>query len=453
MQTKQDWAGQTWTSSGYLLKGFDKQADIFIIRVSRRSVYSNISQMNFEISQKQKNFLSQVDKVCNSIRDAEESSYLQEKLNDKVIPAFSKIGMLGCPISKKYGGLGYDILTYVLALERIGREGSSLRTFFSAHISIGQLVLQSWANEEQKKQYLPMATSGKSIMGFALTEPAAGSDPTLMQARFEEKNGNYVLNGKKHWVGNGTFAKVIITFAKDSDGKISAFLVDTDSQGFKAKEMKNKMGLLTVKNAEITLENCVIPKKNLLGQKGQGLNIAFSALIDGRLSVAAGAMGVMEDCLAESISYSKNRWQHGESLAKKQLIQQHIARIVTNIESSRWLVYRTAITRQKLHNYVEKFKQNTSQWQQKLNRHNKQYSQLRSEADSLASIAKFHASNSAFDSANRAVQIFGGEGYKKTSRVARHFLDSRAIIIYEGANEVLELKIALSQLGDQYRAY
>lgn len=409
--------------------------------------------MNFEISQKQKNFLAQVDNVCNSIRDSEQSSYLQEKLNDKVIPEFAKIGMLGCPISKKYGGLGYDILTYALALERIGREGNSLRTFFSAHISIGQLVLQSWANEEQKKQYLPKTTSGKSIMGFALTEPTAGSDPASMQTKFEEKDGNYVLNGKKHWVGNGTFAKVITTFAKDSDGKISAFLVDTNSQGFKAKEMKNKMGLLTVKNAEITLEDCVVPKKNLLGQKGRGLSIAFSALIDGRLSVAAGAIGVMGDCLAESISYSKKRQQHGGPLAKKQLIQEHIARMVTNIESSRWLVYRTAMSRQKLHNYVEKFKQKTNNWQQKLDRHNKQYSQLRNEADNFASIAKFHATNSAFDSANRAVQVFGAEGYKKTSRVARHFLDSRAIIIYEGANEVLELKIALSQLGDQYRAY
>jgi alkylation response protein AidB-like acyl-CoA dehydrogenase len=409
--------------------------------------------MSFELTQKQKSFLAQIDRVCNSIRDNEEKSYLQEKLNDKVIPAFSKIGMLGCPISKKYGGLGYDILTYVLALERIGREGNSLRTFFSAHISIGQMVLQSWANEEQKKQYLPKTTSGKSIMGFALTEPLAGSDPASMQTKFEEKCGNYVLNGKKHWVGNGTFAKVITTFAKDSDGKISAFIVDTNSPGFRAKEMKNKIGLLTVKNAEITLKDCVVPKKNLLGQKGQGLSIAFSTLIDGRLSVAAGAVGVMEDCLSESISYSKKRQQHGSPLAKKQLIQEHIAQIATNIESSRWLVYRTASTRQKLHSYVEKFKQKTNNWQQKLNRHNKQYSDLRKEADNFTAIAKFHASNCAFDCANRAVQIFGAEGYKKTSRVARHFLDSRAIIIYEGANEVLELKIGLHHLGDQYKAY
>ncbi len=169
--------------------------DIFIVKQANDSV-NDISQMNFEFSERQKNFLSKVDRVCRSIRDNEEKSYLQEKLNDKVIPEFGKIGMLGCPISTKYGGLGYDILTYALALERIGEEGNSLRTFFSAHISIGQMVLQSWANDEQKKEYLPKTTSGKSIMGFALTEPAAGSDPASMQTKFEEKGGNFILKGK-----------------------------------------------------------------------------------------------------------------------------------------------------------------------------------------------------------------------------------------------------------------
>jgi alkylation response protein AidB-like acyl-CoA dehydrogenase len=409
--------------------------------------------MDFQISPKQKKFLKQVDSACKLVSESEQSAYLEEKLNDKVIPEFAKIGMLGCPISKKYGGLGLDVLTYALALERIGREGNSLRTFFSAHISIGQMVLQAWANEEQKASYLPDTTSGKSIMGFALTEPQAGSDPSSMQTKFVQKGSNYILKGRKHWVGNGTFASLIITFAKDSDGKVSAFLVDTNSSGFHKKEMRHKMGLHTVKNAEIILENCVVPKKNLLGVQGEGMSIALSTLIDGRLSVAAGALGVMQDCLDESVSYAKQRRQHGAALAKKQLVQQHVAKIATNLESSKWLAYRAAISRQKLHDFVEKFKHREAGWQTKLNRNNQKYSILRTDADNLAAIAKYHASNGAFDSSNRAVQIFGSEGYKKTTRVARHFLDSRAIIIYEGANEVLELKIALHNLGKQYRAY
>ena len=415
--------------------------------------FTNISNMNFEVTQEQKIFLEKIDRVCKSIRDYETRCYLDEKLNDRLIPEFGEIGMLGCPISKKYGGLGFDILTYLFAIERIGREGNSPRTFFSAHISIGQMVIQNWGTEEQKQKYLPNTVNGNAIMGFALTEPDAGSDPTMISTKFEERGDNYILNGVKHWVGNGTFAKVITTYARGPDGKISAFIVDANSKGFLAEEMYNKMGLLTVKNAEITFENCIVPKQNLLGKLGNGLSIAYSAIIDGRLSVAAGAVGVMKDCLDESIRYSQKREQHGSVLAKKQLIQEHISTMIVNIESSRWLVYRAGFARQKLHDYVENLKENNTNWLSLLDRENKEYSTLRNRADRLASIAKLHATNAAFDCANRAVQVFGSYGYQKTSRVARHFIDSRAIIIYEGANEVLKLKIASLEMGDKYDAY
>jgi len=414
--------------------------------------YSNLSQMNFQLSPDQKRFLQRLDAACRSIRPYEEKCYLEERLNDMVVPVFGKIGMLGCPVSKKYGGLGYDMLTYALAIERIGQEGASLRTFFSAHTSIGQLVLQGWGSEEQKKEHLPGTTSGRNIMAFALTEPAAGSDPSSMVTKFETKSDHYVIKGKKHWIGNGTFADVMTTFAKDSgSGKISAFIVERDSPGLWTEEMKNKMGLLTVKNAEVYFDSCVVPKKNLLGKKGQGLNIAYSALIDGRLSVAAGAVGIMEDCLQECITHSKSREQHGSPLAKKQLIQNHIARIAVGIASSRWLVYRAAAARQRLHEYVEEIKSDDRP--AKLGRANREYSLLRKEADELAAIGKYHASNCAFEAANSSVQVFGSFGYRKTARVARHFLDSRATMIYEGANEVLKLKIASQILGDEYRAY
>jgi alkylation response protein AidB-like acyl-CoA dehydrogenase len=421
------------------------------------SSYSNLSQMVFNVSSKQESFLKQVDNVCKILRPYEEECYLQEKFNDRIIPEFAKVGMLGCPISGRYGGLGYDTLTYILALERIGREGSSMRTFFSAHTSLAQTTLQSWGTEEQKKEYLSKTTNGNSIMAFALTEPVAGSDPSSMTTKFENKDGDhYVLNGKKHWIGNGTFADIILVFAKDAtnnNGKVSAFIIDRNScPGLRAQEMKNKMGLLTLKNAEIDFENCIVPKKNLLGLKGKGLSVAYSGLIDGRLSVAAGALGVMEDCLEESIVYSKGREQHGSILAKKQLIQEHIALMVANIESSKWLNYRAAVSVQKLHNYIEDMER-TEDWQSKLNITNKEYSLLRKEADTLASIAKFHATNTAFDTSNRAVQIFGASGYRKTTRVARHFLDSRATTIYEGTNEILKLKIAAMMLGRDYTAY
>jgi alkylation response protein AidB-like acyl-CoA dehydrogenase len=422
--------------------------------------YHDLSEMNFNISNRQKNFLSRVDNASKLLREYEEECYLRERINDRIVPIFKNIGMLGCPISTKYGGLGYDFLTYCLALERVGEEGSSVRTFLSAHTSIGQLVLQGWANEEQKKEYLPHTTRGKSIMAFALTEPNAGSDPSSIEMAFEEKSDHYVLNGRKQWVGNGTFADLLTTYAKErnskyerENGRISAFIVDMNCPGLMRKEIKNKMGLLTVKNAEILFRNCIVPKKNLLGLKGQGLSIAYSALIDGRLSVAAGAIGVIKDCLEESIHYSKHRTQHGDLLGKKQLIQEHLARMVVGLESSKWLVYRAAVTRQHLQDYVETFKKDNTDWQSKLNKSNDKYIRLRDEADRISAISKFYSSNCAFDAANRSVQIFGSAGYTKKSRVARHFLDSRAIIIYEGTNEVLALKIGSQSLGKNFKAY
>lgn len=416
--------------------------------------YSNLSSMNFDITKKQEEFISKVDSVCKSLRSIEEKCYIEDKLNEKLVPEFSKIGMLGCPISKKYGGLGFDILTYCKGLERIGEEGNSMRTFFSVHTSIGQMVLQGWADEDQKKRYLPETTTGKSIMAFALTEPEAGSDPSSMNSRYEDKGEYYLLIGKKHWIGNGTIAGIATTYAKDmKTGKISAFIVDMNSSGIRKKEMKNKMGLLTIKNVEIYFEECRVPKQNLLGELGQGLNIAYSALIDGRLSVAAGCIGVMNDCLNETLNHAKLRSQHGTQLAKKQLIQQHISRIIVGKESVKWLTYKAACARQKLHDYVEEFKLEQEAWQKKLNRNNTAYSKLRKDADRLTAIAKFHATNTAFDCANRSVQVFGSFGYQKTARVAKHFLDSRATMIYEGANEVLELKIASEELGDAYKAY
>ena len=162
--------------------------------------------MNFDTTNDQEEFISKVDSVCTSLRSFEEECYIQDKVNEKLVPEFSKIGMLGCPISKEYGGLGYDILTYCKTLERIGEEGNSMRTFFSVHTSIGQMVLQGWADGDQKKRYLPATTSGKSIMAFALTEPEAGSDPSSMNSRYEDIGESYLLTGKKHWIGNGMYS-------------------------------------------------------------------------------------------------------------------------------------------------------------------------------------------------------------------------------------------------------
>lgn len=414
--------------------------------------FSNISTMNFEPSREQMALMEKIDRACRSIRDYETECYLNERVNDKVIATFAPTGMLGLPISRRYNGAGTDALTYAMALERIGQEGSSVRTFFSCHVSIGQMVLQNWGSEEQKQKYLPETSVGKKIMGFALTEPMAGSDPSSMTTKFEDKGDHYLLKGKKHWIGNATTADLITTYAKSDDGKVSAFIVQTDSKGFSAARIEHKMGLLSLDNGEIAFDDCEVPKDNLLGMKGRGLSIAYSALIDGRLSVAAGSLGVMEDCLTEAVEHSKNRIQFGEPIARKQLVQRHISCIASNIESAKWLVYRASVAKQKFADFVEHLKENDD-WLQEMSAGNPEYVKLRGEASRLSALAKYYATNAAFDSANRTVQILGSAGYSKKSRAARHLLDSRAAMILEGASEVLELKIAYGILGREYRAY
>lgn len=394
-------------------------------------------QMNFDLTPEQDLLLEQVDKACRELRPYEDKAYLESRFNDRIVPIFRQAKLLGLPISEEYGdGQGADALTYALALERIGREGSSVRTFFSGHISLTQLTIQKWATPEQKKQYLPPATRGETICAFGLTEPTAGSDPASLKTTYEESGHHYLLNGSKAWISNGSIADVLITFAypKGKSTGMSAFIVDRSSEGYSTKPQKHKMGLLSSDTGTIFFDNCKVPKENLLGPPGKGLSIAYSALMSGRLSVAAGCAGVIEDCLSEAVQYAQNRVQHKKAIARHQLVQRHLAIMMTNLEAARLLTYRAAVSKAKAD-------QNPTD------------ETLRDDADTRIAQAKYFASNAAFDAADRAVQIFGANGYSFENRPARHLCDNRVCRIYEGTDEIMELKIPLRRLGKAYEAF
>src|SRR5215467_13913230 len=165
----------------------------------------DLSKMNFEVSDDQKLILDEVDRACRELRPFEDEAYLNQKFNQHLVPIFKRAQLLGLPISKKYGdGQGADILTYALALERIGREGTGVRTFLSGHVSLGQLTLQKWGSEAQKEEYLPSSTRAEKLMCFGLTEPTAGSDPASLKTNFEDRDGAFYLNGSKAWISNGS---------------------------------------------------------------------------------------------------------------------------------------------------------------------------------------------------------------------------------------------------------
>src|SRR5262245_52660649 len=393
--------------------------------------------MNFEVSDEQEIILDEVDRACEELRPLEDAAYLSGSFNQHLVPIFKRAQLLGLPISRKYGeGQGADILTYALALERIGQEGTGVRTFLSGHVSLGQMTLQKWGNEQQKEKYLPPATRGEKVMCFGLTEPTAGSDPASLRTTYEDKGSHFLLNGSKAWISNGSIADAAIIFAypKGKREGMSAFIVEKKFEGYSGQQQKHKLGMPTSDTGSIFLDNCHVPKENMLGPAGKGLGIAYSGLMSGRLSVAAGCLGVIEDCINESVNYSRERVQHGKQIGKHQLVQRHIGIMSTNLEAAKNLVYKASVLKQE-------------------SDHAPQNKAIRDQADIMIAKAKFFASNASFDAADRTVQIFGSSGYSFETRAPRHLVDTRVCRIYEGTDEIMVQKIAVSLLGTEFEAY
>jgi alkylation response protein AidB-like acyl-CoA dehydrogenase len=383
-----------------------------------------------------KQVLQDVEAFCREIRPVEEVCYVEHRFNDQVVPVAKKHNILGIPVPKQFGGRGADAVTYALALARIGREGTSVRTFFSGHTSIGQAPIMYFGNEEQKRRYLPPSVRGEKILAFGLTEPEAGSNPLEMQMTYERKGDQFVLNGVKYLISNGGIADAIVTFAypKNRQGRISAFIIDTKKPGFAAEDLTAKCGMPSANTAMFELTDYPVPAANLLGEEGQGFRIAMNTLITGRMSVAAGCLGVIEDCLEEAVDYAKQRRQHGKEIARHQLIQEHIAAIEMHRVSTEALVLKAAHAK----DAADAEPANST---------------LHRAAELLAAQAKLFASNAAWDAADRAVQVFGGRGWSTLYRPGRHLNDVRVCRIYEGADEILKLKVAAAVLGKEYEAY
>ena len=383
--------------------------------------------------------LADVEAFCQEIRPTEELCYVEHRFNDQVLPLARKHNILAMPVPPEYGGRGADTVTYARALVRIGREGTGVRTFFSGHTSIGEYPILTWGNEDQKRRYLPAAARGEKILAFGLTEPEAGSNPLEMQTTYERRGDRFVLNGVKYLISNGGIADAVVAFGypksetNSEKRRISAFIVDR-GPGFVSEDLTAKLGMPTANTAMFALENCEIPVGNLLGAEGDGFRIAMGTLVSGRLSVASGSLGVIEDCLAEVITYAKERRQHGKEIARHQLVQEHIAAIEMHRVSSDAMVMEAARAKD-----ASTAAPNDAS--------------LKRQADLLAAQAKLFVSNAAWDAADRAVQVFGGRGWSTLYRPGRHLMDVRVCRIYEGTDEILKLKIAASVLGKEYEAF
>jgi butyryl-CoA dehydrogenase len=386
--------------------------------------WATIDTMDFSLNDHQKLIRDTV----RQFMEAEVRPFVKEMEKAEKFPAeaIKKLGEMGCCgmlMPEEWGGPGLDTISYVLMLEEVARVFTAMSTALGVTNSAVQAPLMLFGTEAQKKKYLrPMAT-GETLGAFCLTEPAAGSDAAGIQATARRDGNVYKLNGTKTWVTNGSVAGVLLVFAKTdpaAGGKgISAFLVEPGFAGFRVGRHEDKMGQRSSPSVEILLNDCVVPVENRLGEEGQGLKIALSALDGGRIGIAAQAVGLAQGALDETVKYAKQRKAFGKNISEFQAIQWMIADMQTEIEAARGLVYYAAWLKD-----AHPTKMGAS-----------------------ASKAKLYASEMVNRVVYKAVQVHGSVGYSRETDVERMYRDARVITIYEGTSEVQRMIIARELLG------
>ena len=328
-----------------------------------------------------------------------------------------KLGFMGIPMPKEYGGQGCDTLTYAMCVEELSKVCGTTGVIVSAHTSLCCEPIRHWGNEEQKAKYLTPLASGQKIGAFGLTEPGAGTDASGQQTKAVLDGDHYVLNGSKIFITNGGAADIYVVFAMTDKSKgkhgISAFIVEKEFPGFSIGTKEKKMGIRGSSTTELIFTDCIVPKENLLGKEGEGFKIAMTTLDGGRIGIASQALGLAQGALDNTIAYVKERKQFGRALAKFQNTQFQLADMHTKVEAARMLVYKAAIAK------------NTQ----------KRYSLE-------AAMAKLYAAEVAMEVTTKAVQLHGGYGYTREYDVERMMRDAKITEIYEGTSEVQRMVIS-----------
>jgi len=339
----------------------------------------------------------------------------------EIVMKLGELGFMGMMVPTEYGGSELDCVAYTIAVEEISKACASTGVTVSVQNSLVNQPLLDHGTEEQKKKYLQPLASGKHLGAFSLTEPEAGSDVANLQTTAVLDGDHYVVNGTKIFVTSGGDADIVLLFvatdrAKKSKG-MSALIVEKDTPGFSLGKKEDKMGMRASSTYELVFENARIPKENLLGKEGEGMKIGLMALDGGRVGIAAQAVGIAQAALEASIAYSKERKQFGKAICEFQAIKWILADMATETDAARLLVWRAADVKDRGRRYSQE-----------------------------AAMAKLFASETAMQTAIKAVQILGGYGYMKEYPVERNFRDAKLTEIYEGTSEIQRLVIAAGLL-------
>jgi glutaryl-CoA dehydrogenase (non-decarboxylating) len=347
---------------------------------------------------------------------------INHRLDMSVIEGMADLGLLGIVIPEEYGGAAMDFVSEALACEEIERGEAAFRTLISVHVGLNSLALLRYGDEDQKERYLVPQARGETLACFGLTEPAAGSDVANMKTTARREGDAFVLNGQKNWISYATVADHALVFAKtDPSAKhrgISAFIVETGWPGVSSAETEHKLGIWAGSTGELFFQNVEVPTANLVGEEGQGFEIAMYGLDQGRFTVAAGACGVIRACLEKSVSYARERETFGEPIGRHQFVQDMVAEMVLGYETSKLLVMQAAWLK-------DKGVRNTRE----------------------TSLAKWHATETAFRAAHLALQVHGAYGYAAEYGIERYFRNARAPIIYEGTTQIHKMMQAEHALG------
>ena len=340
----------------------------------------------------------------------------------ETVEKMAKLGFLGIPVPKEYGGQGCDPLTYAMCVEELSKVCGTTGVIVSAHTSLCCDPIMTYGTEEQKQKYLVPLAKGEKLGAFGLTEPGAGTDAQGQQTKAVLDGEQWILNGSKCFITNGKEAGVYVIFAitgVDTDAKgrskkrISAFIVEKGTPGFSFGTKEKKMGIRGSSTYELIFTDCRIPKENLLGQEGKGFGIAMHTLDGGRIGIASQALGLAEGALETTISYVKERKQFGKAIGAFQNTQFQLADMATKCEAAQMLVYKAAMAKatQKVYS-VE------------------------------AAMAKLYAAEVAMEVTTKAVQLHGGYGYIREYDVERMMRDAKITEIYEGTSEVQRMVIS-----------
>ena len=333
-----------------------------------------------------------------------------------LIQKIADLGFMGINVPEEYGGVGADEVTKALVIMEFAKYDASVAELLAVHTLSSDIILKHGTPEKEK--YLTKACTG-AVGAFALTEPNAGSDAAAAKTKAISQGDEYIINGSKCFISNmgqdeGDYVILIVLTDPEKKTKgMSAIIVDRDTPGFTVPKTEDKMGLRAAPVSELYFDECHVPKSQLLGEEGKGFAIAMAGLDGGRIGMASQAVGLAESCIAESVEYSTQRVQFGKPVNANQGLQWYLADMATKTEAAKALTLNAAALRQAGKNITKE-----------------------------AAMAKYYASETAVEVANKALQIHGGYGYMKEYAIERQYRDARIIPIYEGTSEVQKMVIS-----------